>query len=107
MDTTGKAVETSTKATADVVNAVNAMANRLDRQIVIPAPVVNIEAQPAPIINIPAPIVNVTVEKQEPPVVNIEPAQVKVNMPKVKRTKQTVKRSPDGNMSGTETEYEY
>jgi len=107
MDTTGKAVETSTKATADVVNAVNAMANRLDRQIVIPAPVVNIEAQPAPIINIPAPIVNVTVEKQEPPVVNIEPAQIKVNMPKVKKTKQVVKRSQDGNMTGTETEYEY
>jgi hypothetical protein len=107
MDTSGKAVETSTKGTAEVIGAINAMANRLDKQIVIPAPVVNVEAQQAPIVNVPAPIVNVTVEKQDPPIVNIEPAVIKVNMPKVKKTKQTVKRSQDGNMSGTETDYEY
>lgn len=106
VDTTGKSVETELKAGSDIVNAVNAMADRLDRQIVIPAPVVNVDTK-SPVINVPAPVVNVTVEKQEPPIVNIEPAVVKVNMPKVKKTKQTVKRSQDGSMSGTETEYEY
>jgi len=67
MDTTGKAVETSTKTTADVIGAINEMSRKLDRPVAppvvnVPAPIVNVEA---PIVNVPAPIVNVEV-KNEP-----------------------------------------
>ena len=67
MDTSGKAVETSTKGTADVIGAINEMSRKLDRPaappvVNVPAPVVNVEA---PIVNLPAPIVNIEV-KNEP-----------------------------------------
>ena len=69
VDTTGKAIETSTKATADIVGAVNAMADRLDKQIVIPAPQVTVNVPEQPI-----PQVTVNIPEQAVP-------QVTVNVP--------------------------
>jgi hypothetical protein len=107
VDTTGKAVETSTKGTADIVNAVQAMADRLDKKIIIPAPqvTVNVPEQPIPqvTINIPeqaVPQVTVNVPDQKPP-------SVQVKIPRVKKEKQVIKRDSGGLMTGTESEYEY
>lgn len=110
IDTTGRHLEEievkNMKRSEDVVSAINVMANRLDKQIVIPAPVVNVSV-PETVVNIPAPVVNVRVPEQAAPVVNIEPAQVKVSTPRIKRSKQKVTKDNDGRVVGSETEYEY
>jgi hypothetical protein len=54
--------------------------------ITFPAPIVNIEAQPAalpPQITVEAPTINVTVPEQQPPVVNISPAAITVESPQI------------------------
>jgi len=71
------------------------------------APVVNVEAQPAPIVNVAAPVVNVAA-----PNVTVEaPAQpapvVNVSVPRVVREEQTVIRDREGNLKGSTTTVHY
>lgn len=71
------------------------------------APVVNVEAQPAPIVNVAAPVVNVAA-----PNVTVEaPAQpapvVNVSVPRVAREEQIVIRDREGNLKGSTTTVHY
>lgn len=51
--------------------------------ITFPAPIVNVEAQPAPQITVEAPTINVTVPEQAAPVVNIAPAAITIESPTI------------------------
>lgn len=51
--------------------------------ITFPAPIVNVEAQPAPQITIEAPTINVTVPEQAAPIVNIAPAAITIESPTI------------------------
>lgn len=71
------------------------------------APVVNVEAQPAPIVNVAAPVVNVAA----PNVTVSAPAQpapvVNVNVPRIASEEQVVIRDREGNLKGSTTTVHY
>ncbi len=51
--------------------------------ITFPAPIVNVEAQPAPQITVESPTINVTVPEQAAPIVNIAPAAITIEAPQI------------------------
>lgn len=62
------------------------------------------------IVNVPKqepPVVNVTIPEQKPPTINVKPSSVVVKENKIRKQTQSIKRDNQGNMTSTETQYEY